>query len=231
MNNNFAIIVAAGTGSRMASNLPKQFMLLDGKPILMHTITKFSKADVNAKIIIVLSEDMMNYWEELCLEYHFDIPHAVCVGGNSRFQSVKNATSFIQSHYNLLENDVIAVHDAARPLVSTSLIEQLFQACHSKQAALIPAVQSSNSVRLGNQEQSKSIDRNDVWLVQTPQVFEATLFQKAYEQEEDSSFTDDASVIEKMSNSITIIPGDYKNIKITLPEDIAIAQYYLNSSN
>ncbi|MGN0020296.1 MAG: 2-C-methyl-D-erythritol 4-phosphate cytidylyltransferase [Sphingobacterium hotanense] len=230
MNQNFVIIVAAGSGSRMSSDLPKQYMLLATKPILMHTIAKFAEANIQAKIILVISENMQTFWKEQCKEYSFEIPHQICYGGASRFQSVRNGLRYIQNSYQLTPGDVIGVHDAARPLVSQTLIENLYQACCTENPAIIPAVQSSNSVRLGNLKESKAIDRDQVWLVQTPQVFEACLFQEAYKQQEESTFTDDASVIEKMSNGLTIYPGDHKNIKITFKEDIAIAQYYLNNT-
>ncbi len=230
MSQHFVIIVAAGSGSRMSSDLPKQYMLLDAKPILMHTIDQFAKANVQANIILVISESMQAFWDEQCKEYAFHTSHQICYGGASRFQSVKNGLRYIQKNYELSPGDVIGVHDAARPLVSQTLIENLYQSCKPENPAIIPAVQSSNSVRLGSLKESKAVDRDQVWLVQTPQVFEASLFQEAYKQEEESTFTDDASVIEKMSNGLTIYPGDHKNIKITFKEDIAIAQYYLSNT-
>lgn len=230
MNQNFVIIVAAGTGSRMNSTLPKQFMELAGMPVLMHTIRQFAEAGIHPEILVVLSESMLDYWQNLVQEQGFSYPHAVCSGGDTRFQSVKAGISYLQENYTIQDDAKIAIHDAARPIISDSLINSLFETCNSQHPAVIPAVQSSSSVRLGDASNNEAIDRDQVWLVQTPQVFLAGLLSEAYKQAEDPLFTDDASVIEKMSNSIFIHPGDPKNIKITFNEDIAIAQYYLTSS-
>jgi len=230
MSTHFVIIVAAGTGSRIGGNLPKQFLLLDGKPILMHTIEKFANSKTNPKIILVLSSQMIDFWKELCFEYAFQIPHQVTNGGNSRFQSVKNGLDFIKNNESYTELSKIAVHDGARPLVSSGLIDELFNTCSNEKHAVIPAVQSTNSVRIGNQNESFAVERQTVWLVQTPQLFIASLLFKAYEQPEESNFTDDASVVEKLSNNLYLLPGDHQNLKITYEEDLVIAQQLFDKS-
>lgn len=224
MSTHFVIIVAAGTGSRLGGNLPKQFLLLDGKPILMHTLEKFAASQTKPKIILVLSEQMFDLWDELCREYDFDIPHHITKGGNTRFQSVKNGIEYIKESSQLGPESKIGVHDGARPLLSCKLIDELYTTCNLERPAVIPAVQSTNSVRMGMQEQSHAVDRQTVWLVQTPQLFMGKLLIEAYEQPEESFFTDDASVVEKLSNNLYLLPGDQQNLKITFEEDIAIAQ-------
>ncbi|TDS12244.1 2-C-methyl-D-erythritol 4-phosphate cytidylyltransferase [Sphingobacterium paludis] len=227
MRKNYVIIVAGGSGSRMNSDLPKQFLLLAGKPVLMHTIERFTRATSNPKIIVVLNESLLNYWKILGKEHHFEIPHAVVKGGNSRFQSVKNGLEKIfQLEADNLEQVGIAIHDGARPLISPNLIDDCFDALYEHQATVV-AVQSTNSVRIGSVSESESIDRDSVWMIQTPQTFSAQVLKEAFLQSELASFTDDASVVEKLGYPIHIIPGDHKNIKITFEDDLKIAQLYL----
>ncbi|MFD2744556.1 MULTISPECIES: 2-C-methyl-D-erythritol 4-phosphate cytidylyltransferase [Sphingobacterium] len=229
MARKFVVIVAGGVGSRMNSTLPKQFHLLADLPVLMHTIRRFELADLGLHIIVVLSSSMHNYWRELCDTYQFTVPHLVVAGGTSRFQSVKNGLEFIKSTFtdSKFNHDAIAVHDGARPLVSVKLIRELFEKVAERQA-IVPAVRSTNSIRLGNKDKSECVNRNDVWQVQTPQVFAATSLLVGYEQNEEAHFTDDASVVEKMGNIVSIVEGDYFNLKITHPEDLDIAQIYLS---
>ncbi len=228
MSTHFVIIVAAGTGSRLGGNLPKQFLQLEEKPILMHTLEKFAASQSNPEIILVLSEQMFGLWNDLCKEFDFNIPHQVTQGGNSRFQSVKNGIEFIKGSPKLSQESKIAVHDGARPMVSSKLIDELYSTCSIDKPAVIPAVQSTNSVRMGNQDQNHAVDRQTVWLVQTPQLFMSNLLIEAYEQPEENYFTDDASVVEKLSNNLYLLPGDQQNLKITFEEDIAIAQQLFN---
>ena len=230
MNNHFVIIVAAGTGSRMGTEIPKQFLELHRLPVLMQTIMKFENSKTRPQILVVLAENMIIYWKELCEKYSFEIPHHICSGGNTRFSSVKNGLNFIQENSESSESFKIAVHDAARPLLSVELIDSLYNECNFEKPAIIPAVQSTNSVRIGNQEKSEAIDRNQVWLVQTPQVFQSDLLISSYEQEENNLFTDDASVVEKMSNNLFLFPGENKNIKITHEEDLIVAHYLFNKT-
>lgn len=224
----FVIIVAAGTGSRVGGNIPKQFRLLEGRPVLMHTLEKFSQCQTQPTIVLVLSTSMLDYWSELCDRHQFKVLHQVCEGGNSRFQSVQNGLQYIQRISELTTESKIAVHDGARPLISTSLIDSLFQSCNMDRPAVIPAVQSSSSVRLGSQEINQAADRNQVWLVQTPQVFDSTSLIHAYQQPEQPRFTDDASVFETLNKKLYLYPGEHQNIKITLEEDIAIVQQIIS---
>lgn len=220
----FVIIVAAGTGSRVGGAVPKQFRLLGGKPILMHTIGQFAKSQTRPMIIVVLSETMMNYWANLCEEFDFSIPHSVCSGGASRFQSVERGLQWIAQTGEIDDHTKIAVHDGARPLVTPTLIDELFESCQAGRPAVIPATQSTSSVRLGLAHNSQSVDRDQVWLIQTPQVFLGQKLIAAYQQQESSSFTDDASVFETQNKKLYLHPGDPSNIKITHESDIAIAQ-------
>jgi len=227
MREKYVIIVAGGNGSRMNSDLPKQFLLLGDKPVLMHTIARFSASNSNPKIIVVLNESLRSYWEMLCLNHNFAIPHTIIQGGKSRFQSVKNGLDAIfKIATECLEEVGIAIHDAARPLISPKLIDECFLALREHSANIV-AVQSTNSVRIGSDSKSESVDRDKVWIVQTPQTFNASLLKDAFMQTEHASFTDDASVVEKLGYPIHIIKGDHKNIKITFEDDIKIAQMYL----
>ncbi len=224
---NFVIIVAAGTGNRMKSDLPKQFLNLNGLPIAMHTINRFCQSEAISEVILVISEPMESFWTELCLKHQFDKPIHIAFGGSSRFESVKNGLDYIQQNFDIGPKDYIAVHDAARPIVSDHLIRKAFQGAYEHQAIVL-AQKSIESIRIGNVSTNKAVDRNQIWMIQTPQVFHGELLLKSYQQGEDPLFTDDASVVEKMGERIYIVEGDSKNIKITYPQDLQIAQLYLN---
>lgn len=224
---NFVIIVAAGIGSRMNSDLPKQFLDLNGVPVVMHTIDHFHQSSDISEIVLVISKDMEQFWMDLCSRQQYSTPLHLTFGGNTRFESVKNGINYIQESFKLGAKDYIAIHDGARPIVSTALIARAFQGAYEHQAIVL-AQKSVESVRIGNNTSNNATDRNQVWLVQTPQVFHAELLIKAYQQKEDPLFTDDASVVEKLGNYISIVEGDSKNIKITYPQDLQIAQFYLD---
>jgi len=224
---NFVIIVAAGTGSRMNSDLPKQFLDLNGVPVIMHTIDHFHQSSDISEIILVISKEMEQFWKDLCSKLQYSTPVHLTFGGKTRFESVKNGIEYIQENFEVGATDYIAVHDGARPIVSTSLIAKAFQGAYDHKAIVL-AQKSIESVRLGNNTSNHATDRNQVWLIQTPQVFQAELLIEAYRQKEDPLFTDDASVVEKMGNRISIVEGDSKNIKITYSQDLQIAQFYLN---
>ncbi|MDR2284507.1 MAG: 2-C-methyl-D-erythritol 4-phosphate cytidylyltransferase [Sphingobacterium sp.] len=225
MPNKIAIIAAGGSGTRLQSNLPKQYLLLHDKPVLMHTILAFS--GIADRILIVLNEEMVSIWNSLCEEYHFDIPHELVFGGNTRFQSIKNAIRHIVATTPFLDHSsAIAVHDAARPLVDRSLIVKSFELALKGQCNVL-AIPSINSIRIGNKSVSKAIDRNDVWQIQTPQCFPAPLLIEAFEQEESLMFTDDASVVEQKGHAIHLIESTEKNIKLTFAIDFKIAALYL----
>jgi len=219
---NYAIIVAGGSGSRMKTEVPKQFLPLNGLPVLMHTITAFHKSSIHPEIILVLNPEFHSYWQNLCTEYNFSIPHKTIAGGAQRFDSVKNALALIN------EDGYIAVHDAVRPVISEELIKRCFEKAKETQNA-IPVVTSRDSLRKKEGEQTKAINRDDILIVQTPQVFKSTLLKEAYSQPFTSEFTDDASVVEKAGHLIHTVEGDFKNIKITYPEDLEIASLFLKN--
>ena len=212
----YAIIVGGGSGKRMESSLPKQFLLLKNKPILMHTIEKFSNCAYQPKIILVLNADLHEYWDELCKKYNFNIPHLLVAGGEQRFHSVRNGLMSIK------EDAIIAIHDAVRPLVSTLLITKAFGIAENSGNA-VPCIKPSETIRKINATNSEIIDREKIVLIQTPQIFESNQLKKAYQQPYNTIFTDDASVVEKLGLHINLIEGERNNIKITYPEDLELA--------
>lgn len=218
----YAVIVGGGSGNRMQSELPKQFMLLAGKPILMHTITAFYHSEYKPEIIVVLNVDFHLYWENLCKQYHFSIPHILVKGGSQRFHSVKNGIKLIKG------KAIIAIHDAVRPLVSKQLINRSFREAELAGNA-VTAIKSRDSVRQQNEKHSIPLNRDEIYLIQTPQTFSSDILNKAYKQDFRNEFTDDASVVERSGIAINLIEGESSNFKITLPEDLKIADIYLNS--
>ena len=215
------IIVAGGKGVRAGGDYPKQFQLLGGKPMLMHTIRAFYDYNALMNIILVLPENFRGYWHELCKEYSFDVPHQVATGGETRFHSVKNGLSEVS------ENDIVGVHDGARPFVTSTLIGRCFDAARIQQCGIVPVVDEPNSVRVVTENGSRIIDRNTLKIVQTPQVFPATALKKAYETDFNPVFTDDASVAEQAGMKIELVSGDEANIKITTPFDLFLGEEYL----
>lgn len=217
---NYAIIVAGGKGERMGQHIPKQFLELNGKPILMHTIEKFHNTFPELKIILALPENQFVYWEELCYKYGFTkIPHQIVAGGKTRFDSVKNALKLIT------ENGIVAIHDGVRPLVSATTIKNCFKQTEQSGTA-IPVVDVVDSLRFVSKQDNtnKAVARSCYKSVQTPQCFTTEIILNAYEQDFDESFTDDASVVEKLGNKINLVEGNIENIKITSPIDIALAE-------
>lgn len=218
----YAIIVAGGMGSRMLSTIPKQFLLLNGTPVLMHTLQAFYNSHQRPQLIVVLPADFHSYWEQLCLTHNFTISHQLVSGGETRFQSVKNGLDVIADN----EETLIAIHDAVRPLTSREIIDESYQNA-AKYGNAVTAVKSRDSVRQIKNDTSVALTREEIYLIQTPQTFQSAQLKKAYQQPYSSSFTDDASVVEAAGMDITLINGDYQNIKITFPEDIAIAELLL----
>lgn len=218
----YVIIVAGGSGTRMGSSVPKQFLLVNGLPVLMHTMRAFHNSDVNTGIILVLHVDFHAYWNELCTKHNFTIPHLLVAGGETRFHSVKNGLDKIQC----TDDALIAVHDAVRPLTSAAIIKTSYYHAHEHGNA-VTAVKSRDSVRQVIDGRSVSLLRDHIYLVQTPQTFRAGLLRKAYEQAFNPKFTDDASVVEELGVEIQLTAGDHENIKITFPGDIAIAELLL----
>lgn len=218
----YAIIVAGGSGSRMNSPVPKQFIRLNGKPVLMHTISKFTEADPSIRIIIVLPESQLEYWKELCREFNFTCNSCITTGGETRFDSVKNGLAEVKD-----ENAIVAVHDAARPLVSTKTILTAFKAAEMYGNA-VPAVAMNDSIRQIDSTRSIALDRSKYCKVQTPQCFQASLLKRAYRQEYKYTFTDDATVVEALGEKIHLIDGNEDNIKITTPQDMVVAEALMN---
>jgi 2-C-methyl-D-erythritol 4-phosphate cytidylyltransferase len=217
----FVIIVAGGSGTRMGSEIPKQFLLLNEKPILMHTLDAFISYSKNIKIILVLPELQVPMWNSFCGDYDYTSAHQVVNGGETRFQSVKNGLASIKA-----DNALVAVHDGVRPLISNEVIANTFEAAE-KFGSGIAAVPLKDSIRKIEGDQNKAVDRNQFWAIQTPQTFNLAAIKKAYATTFNASFTDDATVMEKDGNSIHLVNGDYKNIKITTTEDLIIAAAFL----
>ncbi len=215
---NSVIIVAGGSGNRFKSEIPKQFVELEGKPILMHSINAFYKFQKNMEIIVVLPEQQIDFWLSLCKNNSFNIEHRIVNGGKTRFESVKNGLDTVQLSQNL-----IAVHDGVRPLVSQKTIDRCFQKTQASGNA-IPAILPVDSIRQVSAKSSSPIDRSKLRLIQTPQVFKIDILKKAYNQKYKESFTDDASVVEAMGYGIELVQGNRKNIKITNNIDLLIAK-------
>jgi 2-C-methyl-D-erythritol 4-phosphate cytidylyltransferase len=207
----------------MQSDVPKQFMLLNGKPILMHTIESFYYSDFKPEIILVLNVDFITYWEQLCEKYNFLIPHTLIKGGLQRFHSVKNGIKAIK------EDSVIAIHDAVRPLASNELICRSFKEAEQLGNAIV-AIKSKDSVRQQKGNSSLSLNRDEIYLIQTPQTFQFELLNTAYKQEYSNEFTDDASVVERTGITLNLIEGESKNLKITFAEDLSLAEFYLSQT-
>lgn len=211
------IIVAGGSGSRMQSELPKQFLELEGKPILMHTIERFYNYSNDMEIRVVLPADQTEYWKTLVQEHDFQIPHKLYKGGETRFHSVKNGLQ------EITENTIVAIHDGVRPMVSNETIQRTFEEAEQRKAA-IPIVDVYETIRELNSEGSNTVDRDKYKLVQTPQVFQSGILLKAYKQSYHENFTDDASVVESSGGKIFLVKGNRENIKITTPNDLIYAE-------
>ena len=212
------IIVAGGSGLRMGTDIPKQFLLLDGKPVLMHTIEAFYNYDPDIFIILVLPEKHQSYWKTLCETYHFRIAHQIVFGGNTRFHSVKNGLKLVTDY------SLVAVHDGARALVTEDVIKRTFDAAASSKMAC-PVIPVTDSLRRTMRIGSRSVSRESYCLVQTPQIFVSKILLKAYEQDYLDEFTDDVSVVSALRSSQTVlVEGSPENIKITTPLDLAIAE-------
>jgi 2-C-methyl-D-erythritol 4-phosphate cytidylyltransferase len=208
-----ALIVAGGKGERMNADIPKQFLLLNGTPILMHTLKQFSHFE---EIVLVLPLTQFEYWQELCEKYNFRQQHALVEGGKTRFHSVKNGLD------KIADNTTVAIHDGVRPLISTTLIDSLVAETKSG-IGIIPIVPVKDSVRKVEGENSVNLDRSNLFKVQTPQCFLSADIQEAYTQDFSDTFTDDASVFEANGGKINTLLGEEKNLKITTQEDLKIA--------
>jgi len=214
------IIVAGGTGSRIKNELPKQFIEINGTPIIVHTLRKFLQYNASIHIYIAVHKD---YEAHLKLVLHKFLPNQkveITVGGETRFHSVKNALALVPN------TGIVAIHDAARPMVSKDTISRCFKAAQVHGNAT-PCVPVNDSLRQVKGKYNKSVLRNDYKIIQTPQCFKVELIKKSFEQNYSESFTDDASVFEKAGNTITLTEGNVENIKITYPIDLILAQHLL----
>lgn len=227
----FAIIVAGGSGKRMAAQVPKQFLPLNGKPILMHTLEAFHAYDADLQLVLVLPETQLVYWIELCEQHHFALPHAIAFGGKERYDSVKNGLLMVQQlrgpqQGSQAEKALVAVHDAVRPFVDNALLER----CYAKAAEVVAVVPVQPLVeslrRLKPDGGSQAEDRSQFCHVQTPQVFDADALWEAYKRPYQDDFTDDASVMEAAGYTISLVDGWRRNIKITTQEDLDLANFW-----
>jgi 2-C-methyl-D-erythritol 4-phosphate cytidylyltransferase len=220
----FAVIVAGGSGTRMKTTIPKQFLLLSGTPLLQHCLTAFHKADPEIELFVVLPVALFQDWEKLQALQSLSIKHSIVPGGETRFHSVKNALQHIS------EDGFVAVHDGVRPLITAEFINFCFDSAVRK-GSVVPVIPVSDSIRLIDGVESRPGNRNCFRSVQTPQVFESKKIKMAYNQPYCEAFTDDATVMESIGEKIMLINGLQKNIKITTPGDLLIAEALFSSND
>lgn len=224
------IIVAGGKGLRMGADLPKQFLPIGGRPVLMHTLEAFERAIPGIQIVLVLPADQQEFWRDLCRRHDFTLPHRIATGGETRFHSVKNGLEGLQT-------DFVAVHDGVRPFVSSEVIRRSFEAAREHGAAIpvVPVVETVRRLCTPNAERaegtSMTVPRSQYRLVQTPQAFQLPLLLRAYRQPYQPDFTDDASVVEALGHPVALVEGNRENIKITTPFDLTIAEALLHEAN
>ena len=216
------IIVAGGQGMRFSREMPKQFFYFRDRPLLMHTIDLFHSYEREMQIIVGLQEDFQMHWESVCQQFHFDVPHILSPGGETRFHTVGNALPLVS------KGNLVAIHDAVRPLLYKKTIDSCFEAASDKGAAL-PCITPHDSIREVSTEGSRWVDRDSFRLVQTPQVFQYDVLMQGYRQDYSDDFTDDASVVEKAGFPVSLVDGNPENIKITTPEDLAFAEAIFDS--
>ena len=228
MSQDYVIIVAGGRGSRMGTDVPKQFLPLGKKTVLMQTLSRFREALPDIKPIVVLPGDFISDWKNLCEKYRFTLPHAVVAGGATRFESVGNGLRLIPDD----ALGVVGVHDGVRPFVSAEVIRHCYDTAR-KGKAVVPALKAVESVRLEKEgdNMTEAIDRSRCWLVQTPQTFPVSVLKKAYAQAYNPAFTDDASVVEADGGHIVIVEGNRENIKLTTPFDLQVARVLVQGND
>ena len=220
----YAIIVAGGKGLRMGGELPKQFIPVEGRPVLMRTLDRFHACDSGIRIILVLPRDHPPYWQELCREYDFRVPHRIADGGPTRFHSVQNGLALVDDPEAL-----VAVHDGVRPFVASEVIEACYREAEAH-GAVVPVIPVVETVRQLVGEASVTVPRDAYRLVQTPQTFRASLLRRAYEQPFCEAFTDDASVVEALGEAVCLVEGNRENIKLTTPYDLIVAKALVEAS-
>ena len=213
----YIIIVAGGKGLRMGGDIPKQFLPVCGKPVLMRTLEAFHVYDASIHLILVLPVSQQAYWKQLCEEYQFNLAHEIADGGETRFHSVKNGLALIK------EDGLVGVHDGVRPFVSQEVIARCYDEALSLKA-VIPVIGVVETVRHLTEGGSETVPRDQYKLVQTPQVFDVALLRRAYEQTYTDMFTDDASVVEALGENVYLVEGNRENIKLTTPFDLKLAE-------
>ena len=218
----YIIIVAGGKGLRMGSDIPKQFLPIGGKPVLMRTLERFRAYSSALQIILVLPEAQQDYWRQLCEDYHFDVEHQIANGGQTRFHSVQNGLALVPDD----AEGVVGVHDGVRPFPSIEVIRNCYETARTAKAVIpvIPVVETVRQLMNDGQVSSRTVPRDDYRLVQTPQTFDIQLLKAANRQPYNDGFTDDASVVESYGYAITLVEGNRENIKITTPYDLKIAE-------
>ena len=221
MISRYVLIVAGGSGERMKSDIPKQFIEINGKPLLMHTLEVFYNFDINLSVVVVLPENQISYWQEKCQSLNCNIRHSIIKGGENRFQSVRNGLTTIP------DEGIVAIHDGVRPFVTRETISRCFSEAE-KFGNAIPCIPIHDTVRLVVNDTSAIIDRSMLRSIQTPQVFLNKIIKEAFNQPYINSFTDDASVFEKSGGKVHLVEGNRENIKITDPFDLTLAKCLLN---
>ena len=222
----YIIIVAGGKGLRMGSDIPKQFLPIGGKPVLMRTLERFREYSAELQIILVLPEAQQAYWHQLCEEYHFDVEYTLANGGQTRFHSVQNGLAKVPDD----AQGVVGVHDGVRPFPSIEVIRNCYETARTAKAVIpvIPVVETVRQLINDGPQASRTVPRDDYRLVQTPQTFDIQLLKAANRQPYNDGFTDDASVVESFGYEITLVEGNRENIKITTPYDLKIAEVLIN---
>ena len=215
----YVIIVAGGKGLRMGSDIPKQFLPIAGKPVLMRTLERFREYSADLQIILVLPEAQQDYWQELCRQYGFQVEYQLANGGQTRFHSVQNGLALVPDD----AEGVVGVHDGVRPFPSIEVIRNCYATARTTKA-VIPVIPVVETVRHLEGKGSVTVPRGDYRLVQTPQTFDIQLLKAANRQPYNDGFTDDASVVESYGHEITLVEGNRENIKITTPYDIVVAE-------
>ena len=215
----YIIIVAGGKGLRMGSDIPKQFLPIGGKPVLMRTLERFREYSEDLQIILVLPEAQQDYWQDICQKYNFQVEYQLANGGQTRFHSVQNGLALVPDD----AEGVVGVHDGVRPFPSIEVIRNCFETARTAKA-VIPVIPVVETVRHLESENSMTVPRNEYRLVQTPQTFDIQLLKAANRQPYNDGFTDDASVVESYGYQITLVEGNRENIKITTPYDIIVAE-------
>ena len=217
------VIVAGGTGQRMGSEIPKQYMELDGKPIIIHTLEKFFHFDPYIKVVLVLGAGHLSYWEGISFSDEFGSRVEVVPGGETRYESV------ISGLKSMEDDLIVGIHDAVRPLVSLKTLERCYAAAEKEDSG-IPVLEMDETVRrIGIKGESMHLDRTELRKVQTPQVFKSKMIKEAYRKSFDLAFTDDASVFESLYGKVTLVEGNRENIKITTPTDLHMALALIQS--